>query len=212
MLTGEPLFPGESDIDQLYLITKCFGVCTCVCVCACACVCVACMHVCVRACVRLVCHIYKHIISHAYIYFHFYFYDDRSPNCETSRDIQSQPSVHWYEATRGKRTWASRKTVSKTNSSSNGHHQGLLKKCCMHLHLLYQSPSTFLFSSYPPPTLALTFITTCLLTHATVVTKVRPKWQTNMLTTFETWTVHKEWMVRQICVGAESKDWKGVWW
>lgn len=25
MLTGEPLFPGESDIDQLYLITKCFG-------------------------------------------------------------------------------------------------------------------------------------------------------------------------------------------
>ena len=32
MLTGEPLFPGESDIDQLYLITKCFGVCVCVCV------------------------------------------------------------------------------------------------------------------------------------------------------------------------------------
>lgn len=25
MLTGEPLFPGESDIDQLHLITKCFG-------------------------------------------------------------------------------------------------------------------------------------------------------------------------------------------
>lgn len=25
MLTGEPLFPGESDIDQLYFITKCFG-------------------------------------------------------------------------------------------------------------------------------------------------------------------------------------------
>ena len=25
MLTGEPLFPGESDIDQLYLVTKCFG-------------------------------------------------------------------------------------------------------------------------------------------------------------------------------------------
>ena len=25
MLSGEPLFPGESDIDQLYLITKCFG-------------------------------------------------------------------------------------------------------------------------------------------------------------------------------------------
>ena len=25
MLTGEPLFPGESDIDQLFLITKCFG-------------------------------------------------------------------------------------------------------------------------------------------------------------------------------------------
>eukprot|EP00731_Ephydatia_muelleri_P029666 Em0021g189a len=25
MLTGEPLCPGESDIDQLYLITKCFG-------------------------------------------------------------------------------------------------------------------------------------------------------------------------------------------
>ena len=31
MLTGEPLFPGESDIDQLYLITKCFGKCGCVC-------------------------------------------------------------------------------------------------------------------------------------------------------------------------------------
>ena len=30
MLTGEPLFPGESDIDQLYLITKCFGMCGCV--------------------------------------------------------------------------------------------------------------------------------------------------------------------------------------
>lgn len=29
MLTGEPLFPGESDIDQLYLITKCFGEETC---------------------------------------------------------------------------------------------------------------------------------------------------------------------------------------
>ena len=27
MLTGEPLFPGESDIDQLHLITKCFGEC-----------------------------------------------------------------------------------------------------------------------------------------------------------------------------------------
>ena len=53
MLTGEPLFPGESDIDQLYLITKCFGVCACVCVCACACVCVwrACMCACVHACV-----------------------------------------------------------------------------------------------------------------------------------------------------------------
>ena len=25
MLTGEPLFPGESDIDQLHLITKSFG-------------------------------------------------------------------------------------------------------------------------------------------------------------------------------------------
>ena len=25
MLTAEPLFPGDSDIDQLYLITKCFG-------------------------------------------------------------------------------------------------------------------------------------------------------------------------------------------
>ncbi|NXM61333.1 CDKL2 protein, partial [Illadopsis cleaveri] len=25
MLTGEPLFPGESDIDQLFLITKCLG-------------------------------------------------------------------------------------------------------------------------------------------------------------------------------------------
>ena len=25
MLTGEPLFPGESDIDQLHLIMKCFG-------------------------------------------------------------------------------------------------------------------------------------------------------------------------------------------
>ena len=26
MLTGEPLFPGDSDIDQLHLITKCFGI------------------------------------------------------------------------------------------------------------------------------------------------------------------------------------------
>ena len=51
----------------------------------------------------------------------------------------------------------------------------LLKKCCMRVPSLYQSPSTFLFSSYPPPALALTFITTYLLTHATVVTKVRPK-------------------------------------
>ncbi len=25
MLTGEPLFPGDSDIDQIYLVTKCFG-------------------------------------------------------------------------------------------------------------------------------------------------------------------------------------------
>ena len=25
MLTGEPLFPGDSDIDQLYHIVKCFG-------------------------------------------------------------------------------------------------------------------------------------------------------------------------------------------
>lgn len=25
MLTGEPLFPGDSDIDQLYHITKCLG-------------------------------------------------------------------------------------------------------------------------------------------------------------------------------------------
>ena len=25
MLTGEPLFPGDSDIDQLYHITRCFG-------------------------------------------------------------------------------------------------------------------------------------------------------------------------------------------
>ena len=25
LLTGEPLFPGESDIDQLYHIIKCFG-------------------------------------------------------------------------------------------------------------------------------------------------------------------------------------------
>ena len=25
MLTGEPLFPGDSDIDQLYHIIKCFG-------------------------------------------------------------------------------------------------------------------------------------------------------------------------------------------
>ena len=41
MLTGEPLFPGESDIDQLYLITKCFGVCVCLCVCVCVCVCVS---------------------------------------------------------------------------------------------------------------------------------------------------------------------------
>ena len=27
MLTGEPLFPGDSDIDQLYHIVKCFGEC-----------------------------------------------------------------------------------------------------------------------------------------------------------------------------------------
>jgi len=25
LLTGEPLFPGDSDIDQLYHIAKCFG-------------------------------------------------------------------------------------------------------------------------------------------------------------------------------------------
>jgi len=25
MLTGDPLFPGDSDIDQLYHIIKCFG-------------------------------------------------------------------------------------------------------------------------------------------------------------------------------------------
>ena len=25
MLTGEPLFPGDSDIDQLFHITKCLG-------------------------------------------------------------------------------------------------------------------------------------------------------------------------------------------
>ena len=25
MLTGEPLFPGDSDIDQLFHIVKCFG-------------------------------------------------------------------------------------------------------------------------------------------------------------------------------------------
>ena len=25
LLTGDPLFPGESDIDQLHLIMKCFG-------------------------------------------------------------------------------------------------------------------------------------------------------------------------------------------
>ena len=25
MLTGEPLFPGDSDIDQLHHITRCFG-------------------------------------------------------------------------------------------------------------------------------------------------------------------------------------------
>lgn len=25
LLTGEPLFPGESDLDQLYHIIKCFG-------------------------------------------------------------------------------------------------------------------------------------------------------------------------------------------
>ena len=25
MLTGDPLFPGDSDIDQIYHITKCFG-------------------------------------------------------------------------------------------------------------------------------------------------------------------------------------------
>lgn len=31
MLTGEPLFPGESDIDQLYLITKCFGIIKLIC-------------------------------------------------------------------------------------------------------------------------------------------------------------------------------------
>ena len=30
MLTGEPLFPGESDIDQLHLIMKCFGKENCV--------------------------------------------------------------------------------------------------------------------------------------------------------------------------------------
>ena len=28
MLTGEPLFPGDSDIDQLYHIVKCFGQCS----------------------------------------------------------------------------------------------------------------------------------------------------------------------------------------
>lgn len=27
MLTGDPLFPGDSDIDQLYHIIKCFGKC-----------------------------------------------------------------------------------------------------------------------------------------------------------------------------------------
>ena len=27
MLTGEPLFPGDSDIDQLFHITKCLGMC-----------------------------------------------------------------------------------------------------------------------------------------------------------------------------------------
>ena len=25
MLTGDPVFPGDSDIDQIYHITKCFG-------------------------------------------------------------------------------------------------------------------------------------------------------------------------------------------
>ena len=25
MLTGDPIFPGDSDIDQIYHITKCFG-------------------------------------------------------------------------------------------------------------------------------------------------------------------------------------------
>ena len=25
MLTGEPLFPGDSDVDQLWLILKCMG-------------------------------------------------------------------------------------------------------------------------------------------------------------------------------------------
>lgn len=25
LLTGEPLFPGESDLDQLYHVIKCFG-------------------------------------------------------------------------------------------------------------------------------------------------------------------------------------------
>ena len=29
MLTGEPLFPGDSDIDQLYHIVKCFGKYSC---------------------------------------------------------------------------------------------------------------------------------------------------------------------------------------
>lgn len=27
MMTGDPLFPGESDIDQLYLIVKMIGIC-----------------------------------------------------------------------------------------------------------------------------------------------------------------------------------------
>jgi serine/threonine protein kinase len=27
MLTGDPLFPGESDIDELHHIARCFGLC-----------------------------------------------------------------------------------------------------------------------------------------------------------------------------------------
>ena len=74
---------------------------------------------------------------------------------------------------------------------------------------LLLSPSFHFPVFFLPSTCSCPLLT--LLTHATVVTKVRPKWQTNMLTTFETWAVHKEWMVRQICVWTESKDWKGVW-